>query len=170
MAIPPPPLPKLRWFDKAYLVVMGAYLLLSLVVETGFPGALAGFLLVIIGLGLGLRYVRIVGKQLLWPLRNRLRVTYMFIGVVPILLILLLVAIGAYILTGQIASFLLTTELQRRAALLAAPSPSSASSPSLSSNSPGCCCARSLATNAGPIRPTPPVPSPLPGGNAPAAW
>ncbi len=122
MAIPPPPLPKLRWFDKAYLAIMAAYLLLSLVLETGFLGALAGFLLVIIGLALGLRYVRIVGKQLLWPLRNRLRVTYMFIGVVPILLILLLVAIGAYILTGQIASFLLTTELQRRAALLAGPS------------------------------------------------
>ncbi|MCW5966743.1 MAG: SpoIIE family protein phosphatase [Bryobacterales bacterium] len=129
MANSPPPLPKLRWFDKAYLAVTGAYFLLSFVVETGFLGAMAGFFLVIVGFMIGLRYLRVVGKQLLWPLRNRLRVTYMFIGVVPILLILLLVAVGSYILTGQIASFLLTTELQRRAALLAGPGELLASTP-----------------------------------------
>lgn len=129
MAHTPPPLPKLRWFDQAYLVVMAAYVASSLVWETGFLGAIAGFLLVLIGLALGLRYLRIVGKQLLWPLRNRLRVAYMFIGVVPILLILLLVAVGCYILTGQIASFLLTTELQRRANLLAGPSELLAATP-----------------------------------------
>lgn len=109
--------------------MLALFLVFSITTETGLAGFIAGFFLVVTGLFLGLRYLRVVGKQLLWPLRNRLRVTYVFIGVVPILLILILVAVGSYILTGQISSFLLTTELQRRASLLTGPSEVLAATP-----------------------------------------
>jgi len=129
MAHVPPPIPKLRLLDKAYLVALVGFLVASLFTDTGFLGLLAGLVLVALGLALGLRYLRIVGRQLLWPLRNRLRVAYVFIGVVPLLLLLILIAVGSYILTGQIASFLITSELQRRADILVGPSELVAMSP-----------------------------------------
>jgi phosphoserine phosphatase RsbU/P len=77
--------------------------------------------LVIIGAILAIRYTRIVLRKSIWRLRNRLFVTYVFIGVVPIVLILTLAALGTYIVVGQVAVYLLTSELERRAGSLAAP-------------------------------------------------
>jgi sigma-B regulation protein RsbU (phosphoserine phosphatase) len=54
-------------------------------------------------------------------LRNRLYVTYVFIGVVPIVLILVLTGLGTYIVTGQVAAYLVSAELQRRAESLVTP-------------------------------------------------
>jgi sigma-B regulation protein RsbU (phosphoserine phosphatase) len=65
--------------------------------------------------------VRLLGfmrQRVLWRLRRRLIVAYTFIAVVPILLILLLVGLGAFIVNGQFAAFLVTTNLRRRFAEL----------------------------------------------------
>src|SRR5579863_6374364 len=40
-------------------------------------------------------------RRLLWRLRHRLIVTYIFIGVIPIVLLLFWVTLGSYLLTGQ---------------------------------------------------------------------
>ncbi len=58
------------------------------------------------------RLVGYVRQRLLWPVRRRLVVTYLFIAVVPILLILLLVGLGAYIINGQFAAFLVMLRLR----------------------------------------------------------
>src|SRR3954466_10492505 len=68
----------------------------------------------LMGVGAMLSF-RLVRKSI-WRLRNRLYVTYIFIGVVPIVLILLLTGFGTYIVTGQVAAYLVSAELQRRAA------------------------------------------------------
>ena len=60
-------------------------------------------------MGRGIRYVR---QRLLWRLRRRLIVAYTFIAVVPILLIILLVGLGAFIVNGQFAAFLVTLRLR----------------------------------------------------------
>jgi len=60
-------------------------------------------------------------RQSIWRLRNRLYVTYVFIGVVPIVLILALIAVGTWILSAQIGVYVVTNELDRRATMLAAP-------------------------------------------------
>jgi len=52
-----------------------------------------------------------VRRHLLWSLRNRLLVAYVFIAVVPILLLVTLWAIGAYILYGQLGSYVLSQEV-----------------------------------------------------------
>lgn len=44
-------------------------------------------------------------QMVLWRLRHRLIVTYIFIGVIPILLLLLIVTLGSYLLTGQFATY-----------------------------------------------------------------
>src|SRR5215471_664577 len=61
------------------------------------------------------RLGKLVKRKILWRLRWRLLVTYVFIAVVPILLILILVGLGAYIINGQFASFLVSAKLHDRA-------------------------------------------------------
>ena len=50
-------------------------------------------------------------RPLLWRLRNRLIVTYLFIGVMPILLLLLMVALAGYSFAGQFATYVATSDL-----------------------------------------------------------
>ncbi len=61
----------------------------------------------------GMRWAR---QNLMWRLRNRLIVTYVFIGVIPIVLILAMVLLGVYLFAGQFATYValadLDTELQ----------------------------------------------------------
>ncbi len=59
-----------------------------------------------------LRFIGFIRHRVLWRLRWRLIVTYVFIAFVPILLIVLLVVIGAFIINGQFAVFLVTQRLR----------------------------------------------------------
>jgi phosphoserine phosphatase RsbU/P len=49
--------------------------------------------------------------KLLWRLRNRLIVTYVFIGVVPALLLIAMVFATLYLFAGQFANFIVTSEI-----------------------------------------------------------
>jgi len=50
-------------------------------------------------------------NQLLWRLRNRLIVTYVFIGVIPLVLLITLAATAFYLFAGQFATFIVTNGL-----------------------------------------------------------
>src|SRR5580658_1701496 len=50
-------------------------------------------------------------RKLLWRLRNRLIVTYVFIGVIPAVLLVAMTFITLYGLAGQFAVFLVTSEI-----------------------------------------------------------
>lgn len=65
--------------------------------------------------------VRRLLRRIIWRLRNRLMVTYVFVGAVPILLFLALATCATYIMAGQIATYLVSSELARRAASLEGP-------------------------------------------------
>jgi len=52
--------------------------------------------------------------RLLWRLRNRLIVTYMFIGVIPVILLVAMTFITLYLFAGQFANFVVTSELNSR--------------------------------------------------------
>jgi sigma-B regulation protein RsbU (phosphoserine phosphatase) len=58
------------------------------------------------------RLLRFIRSRLLWPLRRRLIVAYILIGVVPISLILVLVFLGAFIINGQFAAYLVVLRLR----------------------------------------------------------
>src|SRR6266853_2116283 len=53
-------------------------------------------------------------EQLLWSLRNRLVTAYIFIAVVPVLLLLTMAGLGAYLLYWQLGSYVLYTEMEDR--------------------------------------------------------
>ena len=59
-----------------------------------------------------------LARKLLWPVRNRLLVTYFLVGVVPIVLVLTMASIIATILMGQITGYLLISSLDRRYEIL----------------------------------------------------
>jgi sigma-B regulation protein RsbU (phosphoserine phosphatase) len=56
-----------------------------------------------------LRWVR---AKLLWRLRNRLIVTYTFIGVVPVVLLVIMAIVSIYLFAGQFATFVVTTDIE----------------------------------------------------------
>jgi len=58
---------------------------------------------------LGLRWFR---NYVMWRVRNRLIVTYLFIGGVPIFLVVMMTLIAGYFLSGQFATFLTISEIQ----------------------------------------------------------
>lgn len=70
------------------------------------------FFLVALILFLILSFPKLV-RAFLWRVRHRLLVTWIFVGVVPIVLILALLAEGTYILMGQIVSYMTTNEILR---------------------------------------------------------
>ncbi len=65
-----------------------------------------------------LKLTRLGLRRAIWRLRNRLIVTYVLIAVVPILLIVTLVGLGAYMMAGQIAIYLVRSDLDRRVTAL----------------------------------------------------
>ncbi len=70
---------------------------------------LVEFALLVLVSALVLRWFR---RVVLWRLRNRLLVTYVFIGAIPVLLLLCMALITGYIFSGQFATFLVTSDLE----------------------------------------------------------
>jgi sigma-B regulation protein RsbU (phosphoserine phosphatase) len=104
--------------EKLFLIVCLPVLLnqaTALIGGVTLPGeGPLNFVFIILVITLGVIYLRRLIRRTLWRLRNRLIITYVFIGVVPIALILAMLGIATYILMGQVASYLVTTELKRR--------------------------------------------------------
>ena len=73
----------------------------------GWVTFLTSLAIVLFGI-VGFRWLR---NQLLWRLRNRLIVTYVFIGVIPVFLLVAISLITLYLLAGQFASFVVTSEI-----------------------------------------------------------
>ena len=67
------------------------------------------FLFIGFALLMGLRWLR---QKLLWRLRNRLIVTYVFIGVVPLLLLAGMAFLAGYLFAGQFATYVASSHLQ----------------------------------------------------------
>lgn len=77
------------------------------------------FLSVLAGVYLLFRLVGWWRTRLLWSLRNRLIVAYLFIAVVPVLLLLTLAIISGMILYTQLGGYLLYEDMQQRIQMLA---------------------------------------------------
>src|ERR1700676_4618792 len=85
-------------------------------------GSLASFLrffAILAAVYLVFRFAGWWRTRLLWSLRNRLIVAYLFIAVVPILLILTLVVLAGQILYSQLGAYLLYDDIHRRIAMMA---------------------------------------------------
>jgi phosphoserine phosphatase RsbU/P len=69
------------------------------------------FLSVIVIVLLSVLAARWLSSRMLWRLRNRLIVTYVFIGVMPLILLVFLAGLTFYLLSGQFAAYILTSRV-----------------------------------------------------------
>jgi len=99
------------WFG----IVAGLAELVQLIMRPAPGTMLSGwaqflsFLFVVCLLLMGFRWMR---QRLMWRLRNRLIITYVFIGVIPILLLLSMGLLAGYLFAGQFATYIALSDLQ----------------------------------------------------------
>jgi sigma-B regulation protein RsbU (phosphoserine phosphatase) len=102
----------------AAMVIVGA-----LLIVLGRSGGIFNFLRFISLLCVGYLAIRFIGwwrSRLLWSLRNRLIVAYLFIALVPVVLTAVLAFVSATILYRQFGGYILYQDLQRRVEMVAA--------------------------------------------------
>ena len=105
---------RLGKLDKTFLILLLLYIVLLFAVPSNAFVSFLEFVLFMLGAWLAIRLSRIALRKAIWRLRNRILVTYVFIAVVPILLIVALAGLGTYMLAGQVAVYLARSELDRR--------------------------------------------------------
>jgi sigma-B regulation protein RsbU (phosphoserine phosphatase) len=114
------------WRQVSWLDAIAALIALVGVVEGWFGPAfrttsLFGFirfLAIVAALYLLYRFWRVWRNKVLWSLRNRLIVAYLFIAVVPILLLVSLAVLAGQILYSQLGAYLLYEDIHRRLEML----------------------------------------------------
>lgn len=105
----------------AALISLLGYLLAWLVGAGGLK-FIFGILLVIFGFVAAVGWLASWRRRMLWRLRNRLLFAYLFIAVIPILLILGMVALTTSMLYGQLAGYLIASDIESKAQQLGAAS------------------------------------------------
>jgi phosphoserine phosphatase RsbU/P len=110
---------RLSWLDIVCTAIVAVGLLVGLFAISGGIFSFLMYLAVLAGVYLLVRLIGWWRSRLLWSLRNRLIVAYLFIAVVPILSIVVLVVLAARILYSQLGAYLLYEDLHQRIALIA---------------------------------------------------
>jgi sigma-B regulation protein RsbU (phosphoserine phosphatase) len=109
--------------DRAAIAVILIYIGLAIARQAFAPlGAFPfiGFLAFLAVVYLLIRLIPWIRSRLLWSLRNRLGLVYVFAAVIPILLLIVMVAAAAWLLELQIGAHLLHDDLQDRISIIAA--------------------------------------------------
>src|SRR5258708_22725585 len=101
------------WWGIAFLALGALDLALRLAGSSNFLLRLAVYTT---AAGVAIRVLRASSRTLLWRLRNRLIVAYLFMAVVPVLLLVGLVLVGGWAVVGQVAVHMVDSELERRSA------------------------------------------------------
>ena len=110
---------RLSWLDVVCLVLVVMGLLFELLRMSGGVFSFVEYLAVLAAAYILIRFVSWWRSRLLWSLRNRLIVAYLFIAVVPILSIVTLAVFAGRIVYSQLGAYLLHEDLQQRIAMIA---------------------------------------------------
>ena len=107
-----------RWPGRIVAAAFALWLVDGLlgVAGYGLPAALtvpAGILLWLFLAWLGFRALRWLADRLLWRIRTKLIVSYLFIALVPVVLLTLFMAVAGVLLLGLTASRVVTSEVER---------------------------------------------------------
>jgi sigma-B regulation protein RsbU (phosphoserine phosphatase) len=105
--------------DLIALVIFGAGSVAFLFEWEGGLFSFLKFLSVLAGIYLLFRLIGWWRTRLLWSLRNRLIVAYVFIAVVPVLLLVALAIVSGFILYTQLGGYLLYDDMQHRVQTMA---------------------------------------------------
>jgi phosphoserine phosphatase RsbU/P len=100
--------------EKIFLSLVALYFVVMAAAPRSGWFLLVELLCVFFGAWIAVRLIRAASRRIIWRLRNRLLVTYLFIAVVPVVLIATLAGVVGWIITSQVAVYLVTSELDRR--------------------------------------------------------
>ncbi len=117
---------ELGWLDRIFLVLLALWIFARLGAADDLLQVFLFIPVFALGIAVAIKWIL---KKAIWRLRYRLVVAYLFIAVVPLVLIFFLVWLSAYILTGQLAVYMVTSELERQTSDLLAPARSLAWTP-----------------------------------------
>jgi sigma-B regulation protein RsbU (phosphoserine phosphatase) len=109
---------RLGRLDKTFLLLVCLYVILWLTGLSQTTQSVVGVVAFLVAMVVLFRLARRGMRKAIWRLRNRLIVAYLFIAVVPIVLIMTLVGLTAWAVIGQIAIYLVNTELAHHEATL----------------------------------------------------
>ncbi len=131
--------------DRIALAIALLFLMVWIARIAGYSPPFAGFIEFCFFLSLGYLAYRMVvwaRRRLLWGLRNRLIVAYIFIAVAPVVMLLAIGAITARMVYSQLAGYLLVQDIDRHMDVVADATESIASSlaatmPKSGAGSPG---------------------------------
>src|SRR5271157_2552098 len=112
---------RLGKIEKLFFVLMAIWALLFFTGMAPRYQTLAAVAAILMGVIAIVKIGRMAMRNLIWRLRNRLIVAYLFIAVVPIVLILALMLVTSYALIGQMAVYLVNRELENRMRTLSFP-------------------------------------------------
>src|SRR6267378_6038702 len=104
----------LSWLDLLSIFVVLAGLLLQFLNFNAGPSNFLKYLAVLAALYLLVRFIGWWRSRLLWSLRNRLIVAYLFIALVPVFLTVVLTFLSAKLLYTQLGGYVLYQDIQRR--------------------------------------------------------
>ena len=110
---------RLSWLDIVCSAIVALGLLVQLLGINGGGASFLEFLAVVAAIYLVVRFFGWWKSRLLWSLRNRLIVAYLFIAVVPIVSIVILVVLAARILYSQLGAYLLYEDIHHRIEMIA---------------------------------------------------
>jgi len=103
---------------QTFLILAAVFVALRLFQANFWIELLVGFVVFVLGVAGAFRIARRITRKAIWRLRNRLIAAYLFIAVVPIVLILALVGFAGKGIIGQMAVYLVNTELRHRESIL----------------------------------------------------
>lgn len=106
--------PRLGRAEKAFLLALAAWLLSGWLHVATVTRLILYLALIGAGGWASLKWLRAGVRKVIWKLRNRLLVAYLFIAVVPTLLICAFAYLGGIFLAAQIAVYLVSSEFDRR--------------------------------------------------------
>jgi phosphoserine phosphatase RsbU/P len=114
---------RLSPLDRIALAVLALYVLLRAAPVIGYRlpfATFAAFLAFLAVIYLAIRSLPWIRSRLLWSLRNRLVVAYVFIAVVPVVLLLGMAAAASYLLYLQLGAHLLRDHINEQSARIRA--------------------------------------------------
>ncbi|HSB60134.1 MAG TPA: SpoIIE family protein phosphatase, partial [Vicinamibacteria bacterium] len=104
------------WPGRVLLAALAAWTLRRAGLPVPDPLAgVAGIVLLLLGVWGGWRLLRLASRRLLWRIRTKLIVSYLFIALVPVVLLALFFSIATVLFVNLVASHLVTTEVARLA-------------------------------------------------------
>jgi phosphoserine phosphatase RsbU/P len=109
--------------DRVAFALVAVYVIARIASAFGaaIPGiGFLGFLAFISAVYLFIRTIPWLRNKFMWTLRNRLIVTYIFIAVIPVILLLLMAGLATYGLYLQLGAHLFHDDLQQRVSTIAA--------------------------------------------------